>query len=129
MYVHIGVITYLYGVVLVVCATICVNKQSYTTIYCGALVAFDVDIVVACGEVVVVFLNSGDLCAIRVYLVPCTTRMAFMDSLSALCVVHLPYMPAFALVHMVVWILCIIWNVWFVKLCAVITRYGLIVQV
>ena len=70
LYVYIGVITDLYGVVVVVCTGVCVDKDSSTASYCGTMIAFDVGEVVACNEVVVVVLYSGDLTAIRAYFIP-----------------------------------------------------------
>jgi hypothetical protein len=71
LYVYIGVVTDLYGVVGVVCATIGVYIESFTAIDCGALITFDGSEVLTCGQGVVVVLYSGDLRAVRVYLIAC----------------------------------------------------------
>ena len=69
LYVYISVVTYFYSVVVVICTSVCVDKDSHTTVYCGATVAFDVGEVITCYEVIVVLLDPCDLTAIRVYLI------------------------------------------------------------
>ena len=42
LYVYISTLTYLYGIVAVLCSTISVNKDSHTAIYCSTTAAPDV---------------------------------------------------------------------------------------